>query len=83
MPPPGQPPFLIADGEFTAQHFDVKTVFDELHKSDRGVLYLNCLEAFAIPFAAGLADEEIGYRETARPFCQGMNEVMPVLFVLR
>ncbi|MFZ0859893.1 MAG: hypothetical protein WAN18_04370, partial [Candidatus Sulfotelmatobacter sp.] len=51
--------------------------------SKGAVTYLNALEAFAIPFAAGVADEDIGYRETARPFCQGALAYMPVIFQLR
>ena len=45
--------------------------------------YLNALESFAIPFAEGVADEDIGYRETARPFCQEAQICLAAIFHLR
>jgi hypothetical protein len=82
-PPLGQPPFTLKDGEIVAHHFDIKSLQEQLPKDFLVVPYLNTLESFAIPFAAGVADEDIGYRETARPFCQGVQAFMPVIFMLR
>jgi len=79
----GQPPFVIQNGEITSHSFDLKALREELPHCNSAVLYLNSLEAFAIPFAAGLADEDIGFSEAARPFCQGAAEMMPVTFHLR
>jgi hypothetical protein len=82
-PPQGQLPFVIQEGEIISHHFNLKQLADDSPKFNSAVTYLNALEAFAIPFAAGVADEEIGYRETARPFCQGVMAYMPVIFQLR
>jgi hypothetical protein len=45
--------------------------------------YLNLLESFAIPFAEGVADEEIGFKETSRAFCQEIQMCMPAIFQMR
>jgi hypothetical protein len=82
-PPQGQPPFVIQDGEIVGHHFNLKQLAEDSPKFNSAINYLNALEAFAIPFAAGVADEDIGYRETARPFCQGVTVYMPVIFHLR
>jgi hypothetical protein len=82
-PPEGQPAFVIKDGEIVSHHFNVKQLPQDLAKHNLAVTYLNTLEAFAIPFAEGVADEDIGYRETARPFCQGAQLYMPAIFQLR
>jgi len=83
VPPQGQPAFLIQNGEIVSHHFNLKQLAEELPRINSAITYLNVLEAFAIPFAAGVADEDIGYRETARPFCQGVQLFMPVIFQLR
>jgi hypothetical protein len=80
---PNQPPFVIQNGEITSHNFDLKALTEEMPKSESMIHYMNTLEAFAIPFAAGLADEDVGYGETARAFCRAVAEVMPVLFQLR
>ena len=82
-PPQGQPPFVIKDGEIVAHCFDLNKLSQEVPKANFAVNFLNTLEAFAIPFAAGVADEEIGYKETARPFCQAAQSYMPLLFQMR
>ncbi len=80
---PGQPTFLIKDGEIVNHQFNLRQLIDDSPKLNSAVTYLNALEAFAIPFAAGVADEDIGYRETARPFLQGVQTYMPVIYHLR
>jgi len=82
-PPQRQPPFIVQQGEIVSQNFDLKALNEEFPKSETIVEFLNSLEAFAIPFAAGLADEDIGFSEGARPFCQGVLQTMPALFYLR
>ncbi len=54
----GQPPFVIQNGEIVSHRFNVKQLMDDAPKFNSSVTYLNSLEAFAIPFAAGVADEE-------------------------
>jgi len=81
--PAGQAPFVVQNGEFVSHHFDLQRIAAEAPKAKLALKYLNVLEAFAIPFAEGVADENIGFRETARPFCQGAQLYMPFLFFLR
>lgn len=47
------------------------------------VAYLNSLEFFAIVFAAGVADEGVGYRETVAAFCQGVEMAIIGIYHLR
>jgi hypothetical protein len=57
---------------------------EELPKMS-GLVYshLNYLEAFSIPFVAGVADERVGYQATARAFCFAVARNLPVLFLFR
>src|SRR5205085_10170491 len=87
-PREGKSPFTVKDGEIVDHTFNLKQLAEELPRlqsaeaprMNSAVVYLNSLEAFAIPFTAGVADEDIGYRETARPFCQGAQLYMPAIF---
>jgi len=82
--PPDRLLFVIQDGEIASNRFDLKALDEQFPNTGEIVVnYLNALEAFAIPFASGVADEEIGYRETARAFCQDMQRCMPVIFQMR
>jgi hypothetical protein len=45
--------------------------------------YLNTLEAFAIPFVALVADDDLGYQETGIPFCTLVKEALVMLFHTR
>lgn len=47
------------------------------------VLYLNRLEAFAMTFISGVADEMVAYRETAAGFCQLVKEAVPFIYAFR
>jgi hypothetical protein len=44
---------------------------------------LNAAEAFAISFTSGVADEDLGFRETAIAFCKATRDYMPVYFYAR
>jgi len=81
--PRGQEPFVIKDGEITDPYFNLKQLGEELPYFNSAIMYLNTMEAFAIPFVAGVADEDIGYTETAIAFCLGAKHYMPVIFMLR
>jgi hypothetical protein len=84
LTPPGQVPFTIQNGEITGQHFNAKALDEQYPKTgDFVVNYLNALESFAIPFAHGVADEEIGFKETARTFCKQIALHMPVIYQMR
>jgi len=43
----------------------------------------NELEAFAIPFAAGVADDDLGFQETAASFCQLVEQLIGMIALLR
>jgi hypothetical protein len=43
----------------------------------------NGMEAFAIPFAAGVADDELGFQETAASFCNLVEQLIGMIAVLR
>jgi len=45
--------------------------------------YLNSLEAFAIPFVAGVADDDLGFQETALSFCRSTREAILTIAALR
>jgi hypothetical protein len=78
---PPKPAFALKDGEFTQADFDMKTLAVEIPKVDKEIIeYLNALESFAIPFAAGVAADDIGFQETAHAFCTGVTMCMPAVF---
>jgi hypothetical protein len=81
---PNDPQFAIRDGEFIDANCDTELIQREYPRVEAEVLrYLNGLEYFAILFAAGIADEDIGYRETALAFCEELNYCMAALYHLR
>jgi len=41
------------------------------------------MEAFAIPFVARVADDELGFQETAASFCRSMSNHMILIAVTR
>jgi hypothetical protein len=77
--------FMVQKGEIVpARGYDLSLLDRDWPKiAGPVVTYLNACESFAIPFAEGVADEDIGYRETARAFCQGIQECLPAIFQLR
>lgn len=74
----------IQNGEIVNHNFDPKLIGAEFPKVGAVLVDdLNTLEAFAIPFAAGVADDDLGYQETAIAFCQRVKTYMPAYFHLR
>lgn len=45
--------------------------------------FLNTLEAFAIPFIARVADDDLGYQETGIAFCAMVRDTLILLFKVR
>jgi hypothetical protein len=83
-PRPNEPQFVIQKGEFKSANCDAALFQREYPLIEIELLAaLNALEYFAIPFAAGVADEDIGYRETALAFCEGLAFTMAGLYHLR
>jgi len=82
--PNQQPAFVLNDGEFIRADFDIKRVNAEWAKIGQSTVnFLNSAESFAIPFAAGVADDAIGFQETASAFCLGISRCLPAIFYLK
>jgi hypothetical protein len=78
------PIFVIKDGDFAQANYDINKVTPEWTKVNiEVVVFLNKSESFAIPFAAGVADDAIGFQETAAAFVSTINFVTPVIYYLR
>jgi hypothetical protein len=80
---PPLPSFSIVDGEIKPERFDEAALAQQYTKISSLIWCLNSLEAFAIPFAAGVADDEIGFQETAAAFCAMVEPLIGVIFLLR
>jgi hypothetical protein len=78
------PNFAIENGEIVKHNFDVKLLDAEVPRILVPLVsYLNAVEAFAIFFTAGVADEDIAFQETAVAFCKATISVMPAYFQMR
>ena len=76
--------FNVRQGEIVEYNFDLKRLAAQIPPIINLLAnYLNTLEAFAIPFVARVADADVGFRETALAFCQGVKLMMPALFYMR
>jgi hypothetical protein len=79
-----EPQFKVVDGEITDHKFSLDVIGDDVDKcTDNLVAFVNALEAFAIFFAAGIADESVAYRETGLAFCNFAATYMPAIYLLR
>jgi hypothetical protein len=81
------PQFSIVDGEIRFHNLD-QAALSALSKQYSQmttdlIQCLNSAEAFAIPFAAGVADDEVGFQETAAAFCREVEQLIGALFLLR
>ena len=77
------PAFVLKDGKFIVSDLNAALTKSEMPKIQTHIVhYLNAAESLAIPFAAGVADDEIGFQETGPAFCNGLNECMPAVFHL-
>jgi hypothetical protein len=81
---PGQPPpFVLQDGKFVQAKYDAKIIEAQWPGIVKPMVhYLNAVESFAIPFAAKVASDEIGFQETSAAFCTGVSLVMPAIYHL-
>ena len=80
----GRVPFSIVDGEIKIQGMNDKVYVPEFHRG--GVFIADCLnslEAFAIPFAAGVADDELGFQEAASSFCGLVEQYITMIVLMR
>lgn len=78
-----KPQYRIKNGQIVDPSFDMKLLGAQMPQVlMQAIAYLNALESFAIPFAAGVADDEIGFQETAPVFCAHVQWCMPAVFYL-
>lgn len=78
------PAFIIKNGDFAQVNYDLNRVTPEWPKVNVEIVtFLNKCESFAIPFAAGVADDGIGFQETAAVFINGINALTPAIYYLR
>ena len=78
------PQFKIVKGEITEHNFNHALLAQELRGDKPHLIgYLNSLEGFALFFASGIAEEVVGYQETATAFCSGVRSCMPAIYFLR
>jgi hypothetical protein len=70
---------ILPDPAFKQANF--QSQFDALRVAIPA--FLNSLEAFAIPFVARVADDDLGYQETGISFCSVVKETMAFLFYMR
>jgi hypothetical protein len=82
---PPAPAFVINNGDFGQVNYDLNRITAEQWNAVRTefVNVLNKLEAFAIPFAAGVADDATGFQETAPAFIANLNYLIPAVYYLR
>jgi hypothetical protein len=78
------PKFAIFNGEILPQPFDRNALFTQYMQIPADIVAtMNALEAFAIPFAAGVADDELGFQETAVNFCQMVEQLSGAFIWMR
>jgi len=77
--------FEISDGEIAIKSaWDQRLMAQQYAQITRNLTaYMNFLEAFAIPFAAGVADDELGFQETATAFCGCVRRVILAIVLIR
>jgi hypothetical protein len=74
----------IRNGDIEEQSFAEAKVKEERDKCLGTLIpFLNALEAFAIFFASGIAEESVGYRETGHAFCGMTRQIIPFIHLSR
>jgi len=80
------PAFVVnANGDFAQANFNLAKITPEQWERVKMelVVFANSLENYAVPFAAGVADDATGFQETAPVFLSVMQTFMPVFYYLR
>jgi hypothetical protein len=76
--------FSIVEGEIITTNLNIPSLVQQYAKMPGAIVdTLNSLEAFAIPFAAGVADDDLGFQETGSTFCKLVDRVIAMIVVLR
>lgn len=79
-----QPQFAIVNGEIVNHNFNAAVQDAEVPLFIVDLVNsMNSIEAFAIPFMTGVADDDIGFQETALGFCQQVKDIVPAIWYLR
>ena len=80
----GQPLIQVTDGEFKNANHDPDALNKEWDSIKSELIgYLNDIEYFAMPFAAGVADEKVAFPVAALPFVGAVNTGIIGLYQLR
>jgi hypothetical protein len=78
------PTFEMVNGEIASHNFAEAALAADFQKCSSDIIAcLNCIEAFAIFFAAGIAEESVAYRETGMTFCSTIKKFMPAIYMFR
>lgn len=81
---PAQPLIRLTNGEFADANHDPDALKKEWgHINVELIEYLNFCEYFALPFAAGVADEKVAFPVAALPFITAVNRGIIGLYQLR
>jgi hypothetical protein len=76
------PSFTVTGGNIQIPGFRPDDAQSEMAKLDP-IVFMNLLEGFSIFFVSGMADENVGYYETAIPFLEQMQFFMPCFLATR
>jgi hypothetical protein len=70
--------------ELPPRTFDLKTL-EPIWEQIGGVAAncLNSFESFAMPFAAGVADDAVGFQEASALFCDSIRRFLPLIWHIR
>ncbi len=82
-----KPPFDVTGDNITMRNFDPHKSQEQMTKADEAegfhtIGLMNAMEAFAIPFAANLATDDVGFYEAAIPFIQLAQTLMPCYLIM-
>ena len=84
MDPKAPPAFVLHNGDFQQANYDLNRIHGDWAKiGNEFVGFLNKAESYAIPFAEGVADDRIGFQETAPTFVSTIGVFMPMIYYLR
>jgi hypothetical protein len=74
----------LEKGDFKQVSYDINRVHPEWPRVGTCIVhFLSKAESFAIPFAEGVADDRIGFQETAASFIAAISAFMPAIYYLR
>lgn len=81
--------FKVRDGEIVEHNFDRDLLLHDLVRKETNghpphlLTFLNSLEGFSIFFVKGIAEDSVGYQETASTFCSWVKTYMSAIWLQR